>query len=78
MDLVVDHTTRIDLVFDAVEQEWMLADLPELHESIAKTLHATLLPILSSDDRFTQLTHATHPLPFSFPSAIILYFFICL
>ena len=37
-ELVVDHGARVDLVFDALEQERVLADLPELHELVAETL----------------------------------------
>ena len=40
-ELVVDHGARVDLVLDALEQEWMLADLPELHELVAQTLDTT-------------------------------------
>ena len=34
-ELVVDHRARVDLVLNALEQEGVLADLPELHELIA-------------------------------------------
>ena len=34
-ELVIDHRARVDLVLNALEQEGVLADLPELHELIA-------------------------------------------
>ena len=37
-ELVVNHRARVDLVLDALEQEGVLADLPELHELVAQTL----------------------------------------
>ena len=49
MDLIVNHSTRIDLVFDAVEQERMLADLTQLHKLITETLDTTLLSVTLLD-----------------------------
>ena len=40
-EFVVDHGARVDLVFHALEQERVLADLPELHELVAETLDTT-------------------------------------
>ena len=40
-ELVVDHGARVDLVLDALEQERVLADLAQLHELVAQTLHTT-------------------------------------
>ena len=40
-ELVIDHGARVDLVLDALEQEGVLADLPELHELVAQTLDTT-------------------------------------
>ena len=38
-ELVVDHRARVDLVLDALEQERVLADLPQLHQLVAQALH---------------------------------------
>jgi hypothetical protein len=41
---IVHITTRIEIVLDALEQEWMLANLTELHELVTETLDATRFP----------------------------------
>jgi hypothetical protein len=41
---IVDITTRIEIVLDALEQEGMLANLAELHELVTETLDATRFP----------------------------------
>ena len=43
-EFVVDHRARVDLVLDALEQERELADLPQLHQLVAQTLHTPLFP----------------------------------
>ena len=45
MDLVIDHSAWVNLVFDAVEQERMLADLSELHELVAETFDTRRFPV---------------------------------
>ena len=40
-EVVVDVSRWVDIVFDALEEERMLADLSQLHELVAKTLHTT-------------------------------------
>lgn len=78
-ELFVDHTARVDLVLDALKQEWMLAYLPKLHQLVAQTLDtgifaANNVNTISKNQRYHETTN-----PFeSFPSAIILCFFICL
>ena len=42
-DEVVDVTTGVDIIFDTLEQERMLADLSQLHERVIETLQAELL-----------------------------------
>ena len=37
-NVMIDRTIRADPIFDAIEQERMLADLSELHKLIAETL----------------------------------------
>jgi hypothetical protein len=44
-ELVVNETGWVDLVLDAVEQEWVLANLAKLHEFIAQTFHTACFPI---------------------------------
>jgi hypothetical protein len=43
-ELIINHTARVDPVFDAFEQERVLTDLPELHKLIAKTLDPARFP----------------------------------
>ena len=40
-EFLIDVTRGVDLVFNALEQERMLADLTQLHELVAKTLDTT-------------------------------------
>ena len=44
-ELVVDHRAGVELVLDALEQERVLADLPELHELVATTLDTSRFAI---------------------------------
>ena len=38
---IVNVTTVIDVILDALEQERVLADLAQLHELVAQAFHAT-------------------------------------
>ena len=40
-DGIVDHATRSDPVFNTLEQEGVLTNLPQLHKLIAETPHTT-------------------------------------
>jgi hypothetical protein len=44
-ELVVDETGWVDLVLDALKQEWVLANLAKLHELIAQAFHTACFPI---------------------------------
>jgi hypothetical protein len=37
-EFIIDEAGGVDLVFDALEEEGMLADLTELHKLVAETL----------------------------------------
>ena len=43
-ELVVDHRAGVDLVLDALKQERVLADLPELHKLVAQSLDTPRFP----------------------------------
>jgi len=42
--LVIDKSTRADFILDTLEQEWMLADLAQLHKLVTQTLDASRFP----------------------------------
>ena len=77
-ELVVDHRARVDIVLNALEQERVLADLAQLHKLVAETLDTTRFALALKSVSATTVTGLrTYPFE-SVPSAIILYFFICL
>ena len=41
---IVYHTARVNLILDALEQEWMLADLPKLHQLVTQALDTSTFP----------------------------------
>lgn len=51
-ELVVNETTRVHLILHALEQERVLADLPELHQLITQPLYTTGFPIRVVDFQF--------------------------
>lgn len=75
---VVDVASGVHLVLDTVKQEGMLANLSQLHQLVAQAFDATRFPNTTISSRKIKAEGSvTHP-PLSLPSAIILYFFICL
>ena len=44
---VVNVATGIDVIFDALEQERVLTDLPQLHQLVAQTLDTTRFPMIA-------------------------------
>jgi hypothetical protein len=44
-NLVVDKIARVELVLDILKQEWVLADLAELHELVAQAFDTAPFPI---------------------------------
>ena len=50
-ELVVDHRAGVNLVLDALEQERVLADLPQLHQLVAQTLDTARFAIARISQR---------------------------
>lgn len=44
-NLVVDEIARVELVLDILKQEWVLADLAELHKLVAQAFDTARFPI---------------------------------
>ena len=79
-EFVINESTGTDLILYAFEQEGMLADLAQLHQFVTETFYTTRFSL--ERHRIEQVDNdnsaiTTYPLE-SFPSAIILCFFICL
>jgi hypothetical protein len=75
---LVDKAPRVNLVFDTLKQERMLANLSQLHKLVAQTLDSSRFAVFQSANSLSMTREKkTYPLP-AFPSAIILCFFICL
>lgn len=47
-DFLVNHPRRVDLVLNAVKQKGVLANLAQLHELVAQSLHAAGFAKVSS------------------------------
>lgn len=51
VNFVIDHAAGVDLVFDAIKQERMLANFSQLHELVAEALDAaTRFPVQILDE----------------------------
>lgn len=49
-ELFIHHTARTDVILYTLEQEWMLANLSQLHELITQALHSTRLSVRPKRD----------------------------